>query len=73
MDKNGSAILIGANCIDYSVLIFSYRFGLAVLLRCQDHKVPVQPQLSSVLFIKPRILIEFFNFDINVNLLEEAN
>ena len=28
--------------IDYSVFIFSYRFGLAVLLRCRDRKVPAQ-------------------------------
>ena len=28
--------------IDYSVFIFSYRFGLAVLFLCRDHKVPVQ-------------------------------
>ena len=28
--------------IDYSVCIFSYRFGLAVLLRCRDRKLPAQ-------------------------------
>ena len=28
--------------IDYSVFIFSYRFGLAVLFLYRDHKVPVQ-------------------------------
>ena len=28
--------------IDYSVFIFSYRFGLAVLFLCRDRRVPVQ-------------------------------
>ena len=28
--------------IDYSIFILSYRFGLAVLFLCRDHKVPVQ-------------------------------